>query len=406
MSPRRAPRPRVAFTKPRVAELQPEAERYYVYDQAQRRLAVLVMPSGAKSWYLVKKSRGRLERLRLGTVDDLSPELARKRAGILAGQVDMGRSPTAERRAIRAEMTLAALWTEFKKRHGPRKRSLSTDETRYAKHLAAWGSRKLSSIDRPAVIRLLDTITSHSGPGAANRVRALLHTLFEKAREWGADLHNPVAGTPRNREQSKARYLSADELRRFLDACEAEHDDEARDFLRLLLFTGARRGSLAAARWRDVSLKDALWRIPAESMKAGRPLEVPLAPAAVAILREREQHAAPGAVWIFPAPGTTSGHTNGPRAGWVRVLTSAKLAEVTQHDLRRTFATYALEAGVPLPHIAAVLGHTPVGGVTAVYARPTPAQVKAGVVRAVEYLVAVAHGSAEVIPFRPAAGQP
>jgi hypothetical protein len=49
--------------------------------------------------------------------------------------------------------------------------------------------------------------------------------------------------------------------------------------------------------------------------------------------------------------------------------------------------------------IAKVLGHTPVGGVTAVYARPTPAQVRAAVERTVECMLAVAGGTAKVIPF-------
>lgn len=52
-----------------------------------------------------------------------------------------------------------------------------------------------------------------------------------------------------------------------------------------------------------------------------------------------------------------------------------------------------------LPVIAKVLGHTPVGGVTAVYARPTPAQVRAAVERTVECMLAVAGGTAKVIPF-------
>jgi integrase len=375
-----------------------------VLDAKTPRLAVMVTPRGAKSYYFVKKARGRFERVRIASVAELSVEKARKRVAILGGDVADGRSPTEDRRAVRAEMTLGQLWEAFKKRHGPKKRSLPTDERRYKRHLEAWASRKLSSIDRTAVIRLLDSITAASGPGGSNRVRALLHTLFEKAREWGAEIVNPVAGTPRNREHTKERYLSTEELGRFLKAVEADHDDDTRDFLRLLLFTGVRRGSLCAARWEDFALKDALWRIPGEYMKAGRPLEVPLAAAAVAILAEREKRAVPGAAWVFPGR-SEAGYTTGPGAGWVRVLKRAQITGLTQHDLRRSFATYALEADVPLVAIAKVLGHTPVGGVTAVYARPTPSQVRSAVERTVDYILAVAHGGAQVITFPGAAVQ-
>ena len=389
---------RIVFTKPRLVALAPKAKRYWVLDAKTPRLAAMVTPRGAKSYYFVKKARGRLERVRIGSVAELSVEKARQRVAVLGGDVADGRSPTEDRRAIRAEITLGQLWEAFKGRHGPKKRSFTTDERRYEKHLESWASRRLSSIDRTAVIRLFDSITAASGPGAANRVRALLHTLFEKAREWGAEIVNPVAGTPRNRETSKERYLSPEELRKFLIAVGDDHDEDTRDFLKLLLFTGVRRGTLCAARWEDLALKDAIWRIPAEYMKAGRSLEIPLAPAAVAILRERESRALAGAIWVFPGRAE-AGHTVGFRAGWHRVLDRAGIAGVTEHDLRRTFAVYSLEAGVQLPVIAKVLGHTPVGGVTAIYARPTAGQVRAGVERTVEHILAVAQGDAKVLPF-------
>jgi len=359
-------------------------------------LVVTVTPAGAKVFYVTRKVRGRHERIRLGRVEHVSVETARARATVLNGEIAQGRSPAAERREVRAEMTLGELWETFKLRHA-KKRSLPTDARRWKRHLAHWQSRKLSSVTRPDVVRLLDRITAGSGPGASNRTRALLHTLYEKAREWGADVSNPVSGSRRNPEHSKERYLSPDELRRFLAAVDEDHEEDAADFLRLLLFTGVRKGTLCAARWKDLALKDALWRIPAESMKAGRSLELPLAPAAVAILRKRQERAAPGGVWVFP--GRSNGHTAGPGTGWVRVLERAEIAGVTMHDLRRTHATYALEAGVAMPMIARTLGHTMPGGVTAIYARPTAPQVRAGVERAVEYMLAVATGTAKVVKF-------
>ena len=395
---------KVRFTKPSVKALRPEAKRYDVYDDSDNRgLAVTILPSGCRTWYLIRKVRGRVERVKLGNVADLSPEAARKKAAKVNATIADGRSPSEERRAIRSEMSLGALWTAFLERHAkPRKRSWRTDELRWKRHLSHWQSRKLGSIDRPAVTRLLDAITASSGPVASNRVRALLSTLFEKARQWGADLSNPVSGSARNAEHAKERYLAADELARFLAAVDQDRDQDVADFLRLLLFSGVRRGSLCAARWEDLALADAVWRIPGQFTKSGRELELPLAPAAAAIFRERQERAVPGA-WVFP--GRRDGHTAGPGVGWKRVLERAEITSLTPHDIRRTFGSYAAEVGVPLPVIARLLGHTMVGGVTAVDTRVAPTAVRAGVEKTVRYMLRVAAGTAKVIAF-PAARTP
>ncbi len=394
---RRQPR-KIVFTDARVRALKPEAARYSVQDAKLPGLSVMVTPNGARSYYYTKKVNGRFERVRIASVAELAVEKARTRAGALIGAVSEGRSPSDERRAVRGEMTFGQLWAVYVERQGPRKRSFSTDEHRYKMFLEPWASRKVSSIDRADVIRLLDTVTATSGAGSSNRVRALAHVLFAKAREWGAEIVNPVSGTPRNKEHPKERYLSPDELGRFLAAVEADHDADTRDFLRLLLFTGVRRGTLCRARWADLDRQDKLWRIPAEYMKAGRELTIPLAPEAVAILTERLALAAPGATWVFPGRAA-AGHTEDSRAGWLRILARAEITGLTQHDLRRSFATYALEAGVQWATIARVLGHTAPAGATAVYARPTAPQVRAAVEKTVTYMLTVAKGGGTVIAF-------
>jgi integrase len=227
--------------------------------------------------------------------------------------------------------------------------------------------------------------------------------MYSKAREWGAEVNNPVAGTRRNTETAKERYLLPDELRRFLAAVDEDYNADTRDSLLLLLCTGVRSGTLCRARWQDISLEDGVWHVPEWAMKAGRPLELPLAPAVVAILRKRQDRAE-ASPWVFP--GGSGGHIASPaRSGWLRVLKRAGIAGLTRHDLRRTYATYAQEAGVAFPMIAKVLGHSMPGGVTAIYARPTPEKVREGVEKAVEHMLQVAEVAAakakggEVVAF-------
>jgi integrase len=54
----------------------------------------------------------------------------------------------------------------------------------------------------------------------------------------------------------------------------------------LLALTFVRPGELRAAEWVEFDLDAAVWSMPGEKMKMKRPHRVPLAPRAVAILRE------------------------------------------------------------------------------------------------------------------------
>jgi integrase len=379
---------RVAFTAAKLAALKPKAERYWVLDTRRPGLAVMVTPAGKKSYYYVRKVAGRVERVKLGDVG--MPEDALKKAiGKTQGQIADGRSPTRERRAVRREMTLAELWALFQVRRAT-KRSLPTDTLRY-KHLAGLANRKVSAISHGDVSALLAEITTSAGPIAANRTRALLHSIFAVGIEAGLEIANPVTGTMRNAEHSKSRYLEPAELRRFWQALLAEPEDETRVFLQLLLLTAARGATVAAARWADIDLGSAVWHVPPESMKAGKPLDLPLAKRTVEILRERANAAQEGAEWVFPAPGKESGHlASVPREGWARVVASAEIAGVTPHDLRRTHATYGLAAGIPIEVLGKALGHTPIGGVTAIYAQADLALVRLAVERTVDAILKVA----------------
>ncbi|OYV92678.1 MAG: hypothetical protein B7Z68_09975, partial [Acidobacteria bacterium 21-70-11] len=94
------------LTKTEIKKLSPRDKRYDVYDDPSgaggvRGLVVTVQPSGVKTWYLIRKVRGQVERVKIGRAEDFDLERARKKAGRIAGQIAEGRSPAAEKRAIR-----------------------------------------------------------------------------------------------------------------------------------------------------------------------------------------------------------------------------------------------------------------------------------------------------------------
>jgi integrase len=385
---------RQPFDLQTLKKLAPRARRFELRDPVTPGLFLRVMPSGAKVFDWRRRVNGRVVRVVIGPladfklIEDVRAE-AMKHNMAKVQHVD----PAAERRTARKRITFGELWTLYLERWAkPNKRSWHTDEKRYRRHLKdAWEGRKLGSIHRSDVVELLEKIAATAGPIQANRVRALGHKMLRWAQSIGLDVENPFAGTHRNPENRKDRHLQPDELRRFWRALLAEPDSETRDFAMLLLLTAVRGGTLAAAKWEDIDLKDRTWRIPPDAMKAGKPLTLPLAPRAVEVFAERRAFVAESAPWVFPSSRGTTGHLQGiPREGWLRVLAAAKVAGLTPHDLRRTHATYGLNAGVPIEVLGKALGHTPIGGVTSIYAQAGDHLVRLAVERTVAAILRVA----------------
>ena len=75
---------------------------------------------------------------------------------------------------------------------------------------------------------------------------------------------------------------------------------------------------------------------------------------------------------MFPSR-RPEGYIDTPRAGFARVLQAAGIEGLTRHDCRRSFATWAMDAGAPSIVLARLLGHSPAPGmaVTGVYAQTT-----------------------------------
>jgi integrase len=365
------------FTEAYLTGLRPEAARYEVHDAGRPGLLIRVTPAGVKSFNVVHRVKGgRVERHTLGKFPTVTLKDARGRAKALTGKGAEGVASVTSPRKKKAE-TLGQLWKKFLELHAkPHKRSWETDERRYKLHLERLAEETLKTFTTEYVSALLAEIGATSGPIAANRLRALLYTMFEKGRrEWGLGMPNPVHDAPRNAESPKSRYLLPDELRRFIRAAETDHDATTRDWLLMALYTGQRGGTLCRAKWADLNLKDAAWAIPADDMKAGRPLLVPLAAHVVELLRERRVLAPEDAVYVFPS-SRPAGYIETPRDGFKRVLKAADVTALTRHDLRRTFATWAQDAGTPSIVLARLLGHSPVPGmaVTGLYAQ-TPLDV-------------------------------
>jgi integrase len=326
-----------------------------------RGFGVRVTKGGAKSWILNYRARGIERRMTLGSFPDWSATQAREQAKSLKRLVDMGEDPQADRTAERRAPTVNEALDRYIEEHLPRKREGSQRED--LSLIRQWikpelGNRKVADVRHSDVEKLHRKITAGGAPVRANRALTLLAKLFALSIRWEMRVDNPVKGLERNREESRQRYLSGDELSRLTQALVAFPDQRVANAIRMLLLTGARKGELFAATWNQFDLDEAVWTKPSSATKQGRLHRVPLsAPARQLLAGIKAAQAAAPSRFVFPWP-TRSGHLEEIHRQWAIIIADARIAGLRPHDLRHSFASELVSAGFSLPLIGQLLGHS------------------------------------------------
>lgn len=137
--------------------------------------------------------------------------------------------------------------------------------------------------------------------------------------------------------------------------------------LQLLAYTFVRPGELRGATWDEISLDDAVWRIPAERMKMRRPHIVPLARQSVQILRDLRSGLSAGCPYVLHAVRSLSIPMGSGLMPKTLRLIGYHHTEMTAHGFRATASTLLNEAGWPPDAIEAQLAHHVGGSVRAAY---------------------------------------
>ena len=209
------------------------------------------------------------------------------------------------------------------------------------------------------------------GEGLSDRMVRSCHTTcrtaLEKAVIEGLITTNPAIGCKLPPKKAKEmQVLTQAEILRFLTQAKEEGYYEM--FL-LELTTGMRRGEIIGLKWRDLNLQTGELRITRQVVKTGKSTEISapktkssvrtiLLPSdMVALLAELKKQTK--GEWIFPSP-VKEGEPRNPTAVYHRfqlILERSHCKKVRFHDLRHTFATMALENGMDIKTLSAMIGH-------------------------------------------------
>lgn len=367
------------FTKAAIDALPiPEKGWKYYYDLKVQGLGIGIGCTGKRSFILYRKIKGKPERITLGRYPDLTIEQARGKASGINSDIAKGFNPGQIKREQNAELTFADLFFEYFERHSkPNKKTWTEDAAQFKTYLEKpLGKKRLSTIDRSGIATIHSNITKAGHSTTANRVKALVSSIFGWAISAGLWHTNPVTGIKNNKEKSRDRFLQGDELPRFFKALAEEENDTIRDYFLISLLTGARRSNVLAMQWSDINFDRREWRIP--ETKNGLPQTVTLSPEAIEVLCNRQSDATNQ--YVFPGTGK-SGHLVEPKKGWKRILERAGINDLRIHDLRRTLGSWQAKTGASLSIIGKSLNHKS-QNTTAIYARLDLDPVRASVEKA------------------------
>jgi site-specific recombinase XerD len=331
---------------------------------------IRVTKGGACSFVLNYRTRaGRERRYTIGQFPNWSTVAARAEAARLRQRIDLGEDPLAEVQEQREAPTMADLCARFMREHVANRRpstcrnyQLIIDNDILA--TGGWRARKVADITFEDVAGLHSRITERA-PYMANRMLAVLSKMFALAIRWRIRTDNPVKGVERNQELKRQRYLTTAEIAALSETLSRWPDQQGADIIRLLMFTGARRNEVLAARWDQIDFETGVWTKPGAMTKQKIEHRVPLSVPARQLLSDIRSRAG-GADYVFPGR-RGHGHRGNINNEWAKIRKAAGLDSARLHDLRHTYASILASAGQSLPIIGALLGHTQ-PGTTARYA--------------------------------------
>ena len=344
-------------------------------------LHLFVRESGTRSWVLRIQHEGERRDFGLGAAHDVSLAEAR----LLAADL---------RKAIRAGVDLSA-------RKGRARKSVPTFEKvtrdcyeamkggwkdqRHASWISSFerhvfpqiGSKAVTAVDSATVLTVLEPIWLKI-PDTAKRVLQRIGTVLDFAHIKGlvpeeVSLRSVTRGLPRqNHRVTHRAAMPHDDASAFMKALTALPSTLGRDALRLTILTAVRSNETRKATWGEFDLDKAIWSIPAARMKMKEAHVVPLAPAAVKLLRsihrrhlELHGTVSPGELLFSVSRGKPISDMT-----MLKVLRDMSIADATVHGFRSTFTDWVAECtNVPKEVADKALAHRIPNAVEAAYRR-------------------------------------
>ena len=370
--------PKFKFDHHQLESLSPESKAVEYFDVKTSGLGIRVSVKGTKSFFYRYRFHGKNKRYGIGTFPGISLKLARQRALELKVSVINGVDPQLLKEKKKTPPPKVLLFADivgiYKQNYLPNLRSATAREYEriiFKELMPLFQHKPIEKIERREIVELLENIGSYRGAKTlANRVRAVLSSLYSFGVDTGRLQYNPVLTIKKTqKEVSRDRIYSKQELKALWDAFEAQ-DEPISTYYKCLLLLGQRAGETRRMKWKDINLKEGIWVIPKDETKSARRHIVPLARQVIKLLTNLDRVI--DSTYVFESPRKYGTPIRWTHKATARIINEAGISNFRMHDLRRTMASGLAECGVSRTVIGKILNHKGISGdnsVTAIYDR-------------------------------------
>ena len=342
--------PKVVLSEARVRTLKLQKSSYELRDAKLKGFGVRVLPSGAKRFFIHTQCRGARIWKIVGNANSMTVAEARTRAASMIAAIKQG----ADTPAPWVDTLFEAVAEATFHRHARvwKARTLYVNRSYLRRQILPWfAGRQIADITHHDVRHWFASL--RATPVAADRSMPVLSVIMNEAETLGyrPERSNPCRGIRRYRRKGCERFLSDDEIGRLARQLSRYEDEWPLHVaaVRLLLLTGCRRSEILTLRWSDYRDGHLFLR----DSKTG-PRTVWLSRAARDVLDHIDRRG----IWVFPAPESSQPRGRYWLNGfWQRIRAEANLSDVRLHDIRHTYASFALRQGESVLAIGRLLGH-------------------------------------------------
>lgn len=321
-------------------------------------LYLYVVESGARSWVLRTMVGGKRRHMGLGGFPEVTLAKARDKARAAKEQVSHGVDPIAQRLAVASslkaqqamqktfrEAALAYVDAHSQSWDNPKHRAqwVSTLENYAFPHI---GNLLVQDVEQEQVLKVLEPIWA-TKTETASRLRGRIESVLDWATvrkyrtgdnpaRWRGHLDQLLAAPKKIQKVKHHRALPASQLADFMKKLRARPGTGARA-LEFAIYCAARSGEVRGAQWSEMDMKSAVWKIPAERMKAKKEHRVPLSPSALSLLKSLPKGADSDFVFASSKGGLLSDMT-------LTLLMRRMEVDAVPHGFRSTFRDWVSES--------------------------------------------------------------
>ena len=345
----------------------PEPGKSVLYADTEMRGFYLIVTPTKRSFYVQSLVDGKQVRTKLGDHPAMDAKQARDAARQTLVGMRGGVNPNEERRRARARgITLREALDLHLAAKPLSERTKEDYRYNCEQYLADWLDKPLAELgaDRAGVRERHRKITEKHGAPSADNVFRIFRAVYNRGLREHPELPpNPCGNVDYHGLRRRKVDAPTDRLKAWGKAVLGLHPVR-RDLHLFMILTGMRRTSACEARASELDLGARRLHVPKPKGGAARAFDLPLSGPLADLLGHRlaenpKLHRK--SPWLFPADS---------KSGHVAEVAQHELDGLTGHALRHTYATLALQAGVPIAELKFLLNHA-AGNVTMGYLNPT-----------------------------------